>query len=307
MTRKPTLSAKENPLDEQIDLPPLYKYVSLSRALQIFRDREIRMTQPRFLNDPHEMSIEINPETLIREYYQSIIKNLGYPPKKAAEMAKRGLLDLSLDIVNDIVKKRESFGILSLCDSPDNMLLWAHYANEHKGAVIEIDISKILTQEINDDDIQCLAEVQYEEKRIDYIAKKIRPWMTLIYKGSSWSYEREWRLIKSLTLLKEKIPDIFVAEIPPTAIKQVFLGARAEGPEEEAILNLSSISPDYQHVKIHKAMFSSELVGLDFRPAEKYGWTILHGEHHFGDQWREVRQWINFDKLEQAEKGIGLL
>jgi len=48
-------------------LPPLFKYVGLDRALAILKDRDIRFTQPRFLNDPHELSVEINPQSLTRD------------------------------------------------------------------------------------------------------------------------------------------------------------------------------------------------------------------------------------------------
>ena len=33
---------------------------------------------------------------------------------------------------------------------------------------------------------------------------------------------------------------------------------------------------------------------------------ILHGEHHFGDNWRQLRQWVNMDAFEKAERGVGL-
>lgn len=48
--------------------PPLFKYVRLDRALAILEGRDIRFTQPRFLNDPHELSVEINPQSITRNF-----------------------------------------------------------------------------------------------------------------------------------------------------------------------------------------------------------------------------------------------
>ncbi len=41
---------------------------------------------------------------------------------------------------------------------------------------------------------------------------------------------------------------------------------------------------------IEKAVFTSGLVGLDFRSGHDFAWTIIQGEHHFGDHWREHLQ-----------------
>ena len=39
------------------------------------------------------------------------------------------------------------FGVLSLTRNPTNLLMWSHYANEHKGVVIGIDTSNVIFEE----------------------------------------------------------------------------------------------------------------------------------------------------------------
>lgn len=263
------------------------------------------MTQPRFLNDPHELSVEINAQSLMRNFYDHLVEVQGCLPENARDIATRNIVNLVIDHVAHVNSAREDVGILSLCDTSDNMLLWAHYAHEHRGAVLELDVSELITT-TDENTIQCVAEVIYSDARVDYIAERIPLWMTLAYKSQAWAYEREWRLFKSLNNLRRKTDDIFVIDLPPSAIKSVTFGARASGSEESDTLALLASTSEYRHVAIHKASFTSNLVGLKMRTAEEFAWAILHGEHHFGDHWREIFQWVNMEVLEQAESGVGL-
>lgn len=284
---------------------PLYKYVGLDRALAILKDRDIRFTQPRFLNDPHELSVEINPQSLTREFYEYLL-GVGEAPDRAAHIACRNVDRLVIDRVAWAMAEREKLGVLSLCDTPDNMLLWAHYANEHRGAVLELDVSALIVSPRTPDEIQAMAQVIYSDERIDFVARRLPLWMTLNYKSAAWAYEREWRLYRSISALRHKTSDIYVAELPPGAVKRIIFGARAAESIEKETIQFIVNSPDHQHIRIEKAMFSSGLVGLDFRSGEDFAWSILHGEHHFGDNWRQLRQWVDLSKMEAAEKGIGL-
>ena len=110
----------------------------------------------------------------------------------------------------------------------------------------------------------------------------------------------------ALSALRHKKDDVYVADLPPSAVKRIIFGARAAAPYEEDVIKYLQSSPDHQHVGIEKAMFSHGLVGLEFKTGEEFAWTILHGEHHFGEDWRQLRQWVDLSKMEAAEKGVGL-
>lgn len=213
---------------------------------------------------------------------------------------------LVIDQVAWVTAEREKLGVLSLCDTPDNMLLWAHYAKEHRGAVLELDVSDLFVSRRAPDEIQAIAQVIYSDERIDFVARRLPLWMTLNYKSAAWAYEREWRLYRSLSALRHKTGDVYVADLPPTAVKRIIFGARAVETLEEDTIRFIQGSQDHQHIRIEKAMFSNGLVGLDFKSGEEVAWAIRHGEHHFGDNWRQLRQWVDLSKMEAAEKGIGL-
>ncbi|TCR97796.1 DUF2971 domain-containing protein [Rhizobium sp. BK418] len=281
-------------------VPSLYKYVTLDRALSILKSGEIRMTQPRFLNDPHELCVEVNGLSVKKHFYDHLLGR-GYSPEEANDISSRNLIGMVIDQVDDIRSRREEYGVLSLADSLENMLLWAHYANEHRGAVIEIDVGQLVVAGA-DLEFQYLGQVEYCAKRVDFYGERLPVWSTLFFKSEAWAYEREWRLIRSLKDLRQKVEDVYVIDIPATAIKTVTFGARAFGPtEEEAIKHIQS-THELAHVVVQKASFSSRLVGLEIQTGRDFAWRILHGQHHFGDNWREFRQWVDMESLEQAEK-----
>ncbi|MDO5326625.1 MAG: DUF2971 domain-containing protein [Clostridia bacterium] len=144
--------------------------------------------------------------------------------------------------------------ITCFSENKDATLMWAHYANSHKGFCLEYNWGEIVSQTNN-----CLAEdkillmpVRYSEKRFDassYIFPILQDWINtrmnlniglyfsdfLIYikilltKSLDWSYEREWRMFSYVI---DAMPDTnYRIQLihRPTA---VYLGARM--PQEES-------------------------------------------------------------------------
>ncbi|MFA4951367.1 DUF2971 domain-containing protein [Brevundimonas sp.] len=260
----------------------------------------IRFTQPGHLNNPHELSVMLNAETIQVDFYNHMVAG-GSPPAEAADIARRNAPALVIDLAKTVERQRADLGVLSLSADEDNMLLWAHYGDEHRGAIIELDAEQILISDPSPQAVQALLQVQYESSRVDFIARDLPLWMTVSFKSEPWAYEREWRLVRSLELLREKAPSIHVAEIPAAAIKRVVFGARADARAEEPIYNAAKTRPDLKHVVFEKAWFSSSLTKVERTPVEQFGWTILHGEHHFGDDWRLIRQWADLDAMQRSE------
>lgn len=93
----------------------LFKYVS--NPDYILEEGYIRATQLSALNDPFE-----------------------------ANYSKNGLKQLSREFTNEvdieyIEEYKHKVGVISFSESKDDLLMWAHYANEHKGALISFYFS----------------------------------------------------------------------------------------------------------------------------------------------------------------------
>ena len=94
-------------------------------------------------------------------------------------------------------------GIVSLSRDPKNILMWSHYADFHKGFVVEFKIPKKLplSQRGNIDSWLFPLPITYSEQRpvykygIDNDDESLKK--LLLTKSDIWSYEQEERVIKS--------------------------------------------------------------------------------------------------------------
>jgi hypothetical protein len=82
------------------------------------------------------------------------------------------------------------FGILCFSKIWSNPVQWAHYANNHKGICVELELS-------NKEDAQ---EVKYYSERFksNLIDDQSFPLKLLLSKFKHWEYEKEYRTIRDL-------------------------------------------------------------------------------------------------------------
>lgn len=209
----------------------IYKYVTAD-ALGFILDGSMRFTQPGGFNDPFELALEVyTPPTI-----EAGERTFSFDVLSQEKLIDSYLLDSNFkdENCNDVFSRElisnlnNHIGILCLSKNHDSHLMWAHYADEYSGAVVEFDDEH--------EYFQGLTEVKYSKNRpiihIDYFTQNERiPVADLCIKPDVWSYEREWRLIRSLdgckkNKTKRKQWDIYTNEIPLEAIKSVVLGER---------------------------------------------------------------------------------
>jgi hypothetical protein len=97
----------------------------------------------------------------------------------------------------------ESYGILCLSESPDNALMWSHYASDHTGLVFEFDVTHWFFDQSYSSSMPTrhLKQVIYQTHLsllphpLPYAENLYAFWLT---KTTDWSYEREWRITLSL-------------------------------------------------------------------------------------------------------------
>lgn len=209
----------------------LYKYVSAT-TLEYILNGSIRFTQPGGFNDPFELALEVYNPTLNENEKVSI----QFDVLSQDDLINKYRLDkdfqdencsdvFSRELISNLNKE---IGILCLSKNSDSHLMWAHYADEYSGAVIEFDESH--------EYFSGLTEVKYEKDRpiihMNYfLENKTIPISNLCIKPDIWSYEKEFRIIRSLrdckkNKAKSKKFDIYTNEIPLDAIKTVTLGER---------------------------------------------------------------------------------
>lgn len=184
----------------------LYKYYGFGSGLAALNSSRLGFRAPGYFNDPFELSYLDNAEGSDSKltHMQTRLKNF-----------------------------RESVGILSLTRTPLNPLMWAHYAEEHKGFVVgyEVDTAFLKSRDFNlipvdagdvmYTNTKTLHALTLENKQLldklevitmipgDYrkafpevenLARKV-----FLVKHACWVYEEEVRVVKPLINFTEEV------------------------------------------------------------------------------------------------------
>jgi hypothetical protein len=161
--------------------------------------------------------------------------------------------ELKIRVINALIDKfRREIGVFTLSAIPDSLLMWAHYADAHQGAVIVLDEQHAFFKTHAPMNALENLEVAYttqrpritisldetdEERKLE-ILKAV-----FLSKSSEWSYEREYRLIKpfdasTATSRRDKNGyDIHLVDLPADCVTGVIFGCRMKEEDKEAIKN----------------------------------------------------------------------
>jgi len=187
-----------------------YKYLPYSEgALKILSDGTIKYASPLEFNDPFDClphydaaSIEKYPQTR-PELFKAAAKLRGLSPAGRIQHKQQMIAELRNRIddgtfVRDLLK---DVGVVSLSKNPLNILMWSHYADFHRGFVLEFRIPIMGTmdsQKYSEERLLPLpVTYSVERPHIDLgtelpnqLVKKL-----LFTKSVDWAYEEEERAI----------------------------------------------------------------------------------------------------------------
>lgn len=169
-------------------------------------------------------------------------------------------LEFMLDIIFSMMGKfegqmMETFasgsGILSLTEDHANKAMWSLYAGNGQGFVLEIDVGHEMLRA--DPAHKPLRKVQYRNDRIEDFWRN--PYYLFLVKDESYSFEREWRIVKNLSdcerhdVAGRTLYRLFAV---PGVIKSVIFGYSASAPIVEASTNvLKAWDPQVRIKKAH--------------------------------------------------------
>lgn len=213
----------------------------------IFEDNMLWFSNPSNFNDPFELKPHIkNIVGDEADLFSTLINRSGQASEFYYTHIHSGLSNI---------------GVLSLSSTKDNPVMWAHYANNHKGIVIEFDKenwffnSKKLPE--YSDVIHYLEAVKYKDERKSINSNNY--WKdkdTYLVKSKDWQYEKEYRM----TICAEvdvKYKDGIGIKFSTELIKSVYIGSKAE---QEIIDYLKTMQKqeEWKHLKIYKFEIDKE-------------------------------------------------
>lgn len=266
----------------------LFKYLSPTR-IGILTDRLIRYTPLGAFNDPFEGRPEITgiaskeaaltsfagafPRELERAYNdlpaslktQFSLKQLIQFATPLMQQQQEPFLATLSAVSNQLIpalhiKMDEVLGVLSLCEIPDSLLMWAHYGMSHTGFALELDPRHpyFNARRTDQDEFGHLRQVQYRNVRPSALLSDLDGTEIFLVKSKEWSYEREWRVLRPLqdayTVVNANNEDIHLFELPPESIKAVILGARASTTLADQARLAVSCTSGMSHVKLFKCV-----------------------------------------------------
>lgn len=158
------------------------------------------------------------------EVREGLLKAIKSHLEKQAENSVRAMSDAF----------RKGYGVLCFAENATSVLMWSHYANNHKGFCIEYDFGKLDPSDLRR---RLCYPVFYRKKFTDatrYLSKLniaeynnlFGVFMSLI-KSDEWAYEEEWRIVSPIG------PSAVNCEFDMPVPSSIILGAHVE-PDDEA-------------------------------------------------------------------------
>lgn len=186
-----------------------YKYYTFNDNFwNSLKESYFWMTDPTDLNDPFEAYVEYYTNASNEEKIEWAINR---------KLIKPGINNLSeeqcLKIAESVLtyqqtkrneyelKERKSFGICALTTKPQNLLMWSHYGNSHRGICLgfeSIEEGGEYFLPLENDLKIPLYRVKYKKfsSRYDFLKEDIIEYKNCIFeKHPNWSYENEYRLV----------------------------------------------------------------------------------------------------------------
>lgn len=165
----------------------LYKYRGFSNllfALDIFVEQRLYAAGFETLNDPMEGHYVYEDGTLTQQQ------------------------------IDAIYGQKRQLSILSLSETPNNMLMWSYYAESNRGMVVGVEISDENAQIVPIDYVDELTlEKTHTDLPIRILSKKLKP----------WSHEQERRVFTR----ESSYVDV--------KVKEVIFGLNTDGPTKELV------------------------------------------------------------------------
>jgi hypothetical protein len=280
----------------------LYKYCSANRIHDL-KSRKIRFTQACEFNDPFDLAPTydmLSQEDQSRFILEDIAeggdgKSYSLTPKRQKlmmEATQRGFefvfrrfqwLGGQFAVDNNLVANMQlslTYGVLSLSEIHDSLLMWSHYGDLHRGFVIEFDTSADFFRPCFARRVPSfLLKVDYSDVRPHLSSTTLNRPEALTRKSTAWAYEREWRMIKFLSEADERrsihssheVPrhdalPVHLYQFPELAVTAVFTGAKMRSDEYTALTDLVSTDPAYSHVRMHHMQQSANEYRLTTSP-----------------------------------------
>jgi len=274
----------------------IYKYLGAS-GIKTLRTGLLKFSPPSEFNDPFEMQpflVNVAPEDQVEkefaERYESLVEDgyrklpnpiqerATYEQYRAFAEAKKiqtlqhlkGLLHSMAPAMREkfLASINSTLGVFCMTEARDNLLMWAHYADKHRGFVLEFDREHPFFSRKRgpNDEFNQLLPVLYSSARPnDYLAN-LDVTSVFLTKSEEWRYEREWRILAPLSECTENRDGMHLYAFPPECVTGVILGCKVAQTDENELMEVLKSDQRYAHVVCTRARLDEREFRLQFDP-----------------------------------------
>jgi len=255
---------------------PLYKYYSPSTAINhVLKGNTIKWSTPFEFNDPFDNQFSLQMETVNEQVIDDLIVEfeklhpVAFFDKDEQRSVVLECIEAHTRTFPDFCSQFRHYMDMSiifcLSESYDNTTMWAHYASNHTGVVIEF-----LAQD-PDSPLPLAKKVKYVQhmpvlKYADFMGQqdvnqKVRELLDLytLTKSIEWSYEKEWRIV---TVSRKFEPGSLMLPFNCQEIRKVYLGCNIQDSDKDEILN--AVKSGYSWVEVYEGRKSTKNFSLEF-------------------------------------------
>ena len=279
-----------------------YKYTNISTASLVLKNKSLRWSSPIIFNDLEECQFTPFTKEQYASAYKAYFKILTECAKGKSDYNINELSDESIlliqmvsmsvtfdtnsfeEVILKIFSNPESdyrdfintalikcFRVLCVTEKYDNNLMWAHYADQHNGCVIEFDSLYVKKPRLlREGYVRYHENLQPQSDPLDMLlygeTEEIRDLMirdVAFSKRTSWNYENEYRFMffesfgeitttinmqttNKETVVKYQPEQLFTdVSIAKESVKSIIFGARTTDTDIKKVVEILSEN-DYQ-------------------------------------------------------------
>jgi len=241
-----------------------YKYYPINKENEtfikrIFTHNELYFSSPKKFNDPFDSKNPLSYDGSLADWEKYIRNRIDkYVPNLSAEQKESKIKEFAQkvqsnpDFYNSGKSYIDKMGVFCMTEKKDNILMWSHYADGHKGICLEFQLISnnpffMITHQMH-------YTFQYSKPNIFKSSKEEQMQAILLTKSKDWEYEKEWRIINH-----DNGPGIY--NFPAEFLTGVILGCSMIKEHKDLITNLTlSRNPK---PKIYQAKKKKDDFGLD--------------------------------------------
>lgn len=290
-----------------------YKYYTSTTALAVLENGTTRWSAPKLFNDPFDLPSQMHYSFSGEEAAHALIdklilmaygdapivgdKNNQYiklceafslshnkPPRKVfRKTLSKTIVEVSkkFSIFKEknnlkLSRIRDECAIFCVTEAKDNLLMWAHYAENHTGCVVKLRCIEGADQFLHyaqkvkyvDSYPVILGLSAYVRKLLGQSTKELTPDELVdkftLTKSKHWEYEQEWRVVSGL---KDTEAGYDYWNLLENEIEEVYIGCKANANFVNKLLIL--LNNSYPNVSVFLAKNNMQNYSLSFEKYDK--------------------------------------